>query len=110
MREWERGRGAFSASCMLSVVLSLRVQKEKEIGDKIPPKVRFLAEVWESFDDVIYAWWMLRVLSIFRGRRWCLMDDLYCLGAGSHLCARLGARSARPDNCHPGTMTRSITT
>lgn len=84
--EWERARGAFSASCMLFMVLSLRAQKEKEIGNKIPPKVRFLAKGWESFNDVIYAWWMLHVLSVFRGRRWGLRDGLYCLGAGSHPC------------------------
>lgn len=100
MCEWERARGAFSVSCMLFVVLSLRAQKEKEIGNKIPPKVRFLAKDWETFNDVIDAWWMLHVLSVCRGRRWCLMDGLYCLGAVSQLCASVGARGARPDNCH----------
>lgn len=110
MCEWERARGAFSASCMLFVVLSLRAQKEKETENKIPPKVRFLAKGWESFNDVIDAWWMLHVLSVFRGRRWGLMDALYSVGAGSHLCARVGARGARPDNCHLGTVTQSITT
>lgn len=79
MCEWERARGAFGASCMLFVVLSLREQKEKEIENKIPPKVRFLAKGWESFNDVIDAWWMLRVLSVFRGRRW-MVCTVWVLG------------------------------
>lgn len=62
MCKWERHSIVFSAAQTLFIVLNLRAQEEKEIENKPPQKVRFLAKGWENVNDVMsdrsFTFWM----------------------------------------------------
>lgn len=69
MCEGERRDVVFSAAQTSSIVLSLGEQEEKEIENKLPPKVRFLAEGWENINDVMVDGCFVG-LGVFSRRRW----------------------------------------